>query len=832
MRRWLAIVVAFGLLGFIALAQNVGPDPNGYLLPNGWRISPVGDVIRTEDLILRISMAPDGRSVVALHSGFNPHGLVVIDADSREVVQRVPIPSSWYGLAWSPKGDRLFVSGGGCCRDPHKGPSPAPIWVFSYDSGKLSEKPVAQWTDGRSAEATYWSALVHHPHENRLYAADRNSNLITVFDTTSGRPIASVPTERQPYDLLLTPDGSRLYVSNMSSDTIFALDAATLESVASVRVGGNNGEMALSPDGRLFVACSKDNTVVVLDAATLRIRETIDTSLYPHSPPGTTPNALALGPDGRTLFVANADNNNVAVVDVSKPGMSFVRGFLPSGWYPSALLLDARRGRLYVGNSKGVASSPTARGQGLVAAPPVLGRRERDAPQKPAGAGTRPYGSVHTLTKGAVAIVDLGRELPRLREHTQRAMDNVPYTAERLTRAVAKPAPSIVPDRVGAGSPIRHVLYIIKENRTYDQVLGDLPQGDGDPALTIFGREITPNQHKIAQEFVLFDNLYTDGEVSSDGHQWSTAAYASDFLEKSWPSSYSRVASEETGYRSAASESPRYIWDEVLRKGLTLRMYGDDCCFTGRVTGRLRPFFAPDYGSWKARDYENARTFLKDFEQWNSEYDSTDPGRRMPNFTLMMLPEDHTYGTSPGRPTPVACVASNDWAVGMIVDRISRSRYWKETAIFIIEDDAQEGPDHVDARRTTGFVISPWVKRRTVDHTLYTTSSMLRTMELLLGLQPLSQYDAAAHPMYAAFSDQVDLTPFTHEKPRVNVDQFNQAAAWGAQDSLAMDFSEVDRTPMFELNEIVWKSIRGPDSQMPAPRSRFHRALRTQRLPQ
>ncbi len=794
----------------VALSQSPGPVDGGYLLPNGWRISPVGEVLRTEDLILRITMSPDGRSVIALHSGFNPHGLVVIDAESRRVLQKIRIPSSWYGMAWSPDGGRLFVSGGGCCRDARKGPSPAPIYVYRYQAGRLSEQPVAQLTDARPAAETYWSALVHHPAEPRLYAADRNSNRIIVFDTSTGKPVASAPTGNLPYDLLISKDGSRLYVSNIAGETVDVLDSNTLKTLLSARVGGNNGEMALSDDGRLFVACSKGNSVAVLDAATLRMRESIVTSLVPHSPPGTTPNALALSRNGKMLFVANADNNNVAVIDTSERGASEVRGFLPSGWYPSALLLDGTRGRLYVGNSKGIASSATARVHG------------EGAGQRRSASGNRPDGSVHTLTKGAITIVDLPRELPRLARHTARAIANVPYKAEQLTRAAAKTEPSVVPDRVGIGSPIKHVLYIIKENRTYDQVLGDLPQGNGDPALAIFGRDVTPNQHKLAEEFVLFDNLYCDGEVSSDGHQWSTAAYASDLLEKSWPASYSRLASEETGYRSAASLAPRYIWDEVLSKGLTLRMYGDDCCFTGNVTDRLRPYIAPDYGSWKARDYENARTFLRDLAQSEKHFDSKDPAVRMPNFTLMMLPEDHTYGTSPGRPTPVACVASNDWALGMIVEGIARSRYWNETAIFVIEDDAQEGPDHVDARRTIGFVISPWVKRRNVDHTQYTTSSMLRTMELLLGLHPLSQYDAAATPMYRAFANQPDPSQYRAEPPRVEVDRYNHSSAWGARESLAMDFGEVDRTPMFELNEIVWKSVRGADSEMPAPRSRFH----------
>jgi hypothetical protein len=222
------------------------------------------------------------------------------------------------------------------------------------------------------------------------------------------------------------------------------------------------------------------------------------------------------------------------------------------------------------------------------------------------------------------------------------------------------------------------------------------------------------------------------------------------------------------------------------------------------------------------RDPDNARTFIAELDEYDKNYDSIDPEKRLPNYMVMSLGEDHTVGTRPGRPTPRAAVASNDYAVGMIVDRITRSPYWKETAIFVIEDDAQDGPDHVDARRTIGLVVSPYTKRKALDSTLYTTSSMLRTIELLLGLPPMTQYDAAATPMYASFMDKADLTPYTHMKPLIDTNELNSVRAWGARESLAMDFSEYDRTPMFALNEIVWKSVKGPNSEMPLPVRRFH----------
>jgi YVTN family beta-propeller protein len=793
-------------------AQRPGSSPDGYLLPTGWRLTPLGQAVATEDMILKMLPTPDGLAAVATLGGYNANGLAVVDAEQGKLRQFVQLPSAWLGLAWDAAGSRLFASGGGCCRRPERGPSPAPIYAFAWKQGRLEEKPVATFTDPlRKGEDTFWTGIAYDSGSNRLYAANRNTNEIVAFDTTSGAVTARWPSDWHPYELLFDAANHKLYFTNISSDTLAVIDTASGTRVGSVAVCDNPNDMALHADGRLFVACANDNNVTVVDAGALSVIERIVTSLHPNAPEGSTPNSLLLDAGRKVLLAANADNNSVAVIDIAKRSQSVVRGFLPTGWYPSSLAF-ARGGRsLLVGNSKGLSGVATPFGIGIPQA------RAR----KSTGSGVV-KGSVHTLTKGAVTIVDFPNAVRDLVRHTKQTMANSPYSDQRLAAAPKPPQPSIVPERVGAGSPIKHVLYIIKENRTYDQVLGDLPQGNGDPELTLFGREVTPNEHKIAEEFVLFDNLYCSGEVSSDGHQWSTAAYATDWVEKNWPPSYSGRGLETPANRGFGSLPPSgYIWDAVLRKGLTLRLYGDDCCYVGGAEDRIRKYFAPNYGSWKARDYQNAATFIADLDRFDAAYDSADPWQRLPNFTLMMLPEDHTYGTSPGRPTPTACVASNDLALGRIVERVSHSRYWKETAIFVIEDDAQEGPDHVDARRTIGFVISPYTKRKSLDSTLYTTASMLRTMELLLGLPPLSQYDAGAAAMFNAFSEKLDLTPYDHEKARVNVDEMNQAAAWGARESLAMDFREVDRTPMRALNEIIWKSVRGPNARMPAPKSRF-----------
>jgi len=376
------------------------------------------------------------------------------------------------------------------------------------------------------------------------------------------------------------------------------------------------------------------------------------------------------------------------------------------------------------------------------------------------------------------------------------------------------------------------VIYVIRENRTYDQVLGDLPGANGDPSLTIFGEKVTPNAHALAKQYGIFDNFYADGEVSVDGHAWSTSAYATDFNEKMWPANY--------GGHSKVSRAPAffpaggYLWDLARAKGLTYRSYAESAVLSDDgKTMRAAPgvdgligHVSPDYLGWgrNVRDTENLKVFLREFDAFEAAFDSTDPSQRLPNFTVMHMGEDHARGTKPGAFTPTASVANNDWALGQLVDRVSRSKYWAQTAIFVVEDDAQDGADHVDARRTVALAISPYSRLGKVDSTLYSTSSMVRSIELLLGLPPMSQYDAAATPLYAAFGDKPDLTPYTAIAPLVDVNAKNLATAWGAEESAKMNFAEVDRAPMRLLNEIIWRSVKGADSPMPSPIHRY-RAL-------
>jgi YVTN family beta-propeller protein len=790
-------------------------------LPTGWRITPAGKVIATTgDLVTNLAVSPDGRIVVAVNSGFLPHGLTVFDAKTHRQIQHVDLKSTWLGMTWSPDGGTLYVSGGNASGSKNKANPDAAIYEFTYADGCLSEKPTAELRETIDPKLVWWSGVAYLPARHWLYAANRGTGTgpsdVVVFDTKTRGIVTRIPVETTPYQTVLTPDGRDLFVSNWSSESVSVIDTGANKVVRTLHVGVNPNDMKLSSDGRLFVACSNDNTVYVIDTHTLQVIERLSTTLTPLAPEGATPDALAIDNTRKLLYIANADNNSVAVAHIENRAHSTVVGFIPTGWYPSALALADRDSMLFIADGKGDGGhanpkgphSPLASGQSY----------ERGDDQY--------IGVIETGSIEALPVTSLKTELPRW---THEVTENTPYNDSLLSEARPPQEPTVIPQRVGESSPIQHIIYIIKENRTYDQVFGDLPHSNGDPSLTLFGEKVTPNQHALAKEYVTLDNLYCDGEVSVPGHSWSNSAYATDFNEKQWPTEYADRSSGSYQVR-AMVPAAGHLWDLAKRKGLTYRSYGE---YAARASDGTAMEAAPgseglvghvskDYGKGLGeRDTNRVAVFLRDFKDYEANYDSPDPGKRLPNFVVMSMPEDHTRGTVPGAFTPVAMVANNDYAIGQLVDAVSHSRDWPTTAIFLIEDDAQDGADHVDARRTVGLVISPYVKRGVVDSTLYSTSSMVRSMELLLGLPPMSQYDAAAMPMYASFGAMPDTTPFNVMQPLVDVNAKNTKDSYAAKDSAKMDFSDVDRAPMHALNEIIWKSVKGADSTMPPPVHRF-----------
>ena len=610
------------------------------------------------------------------------------------------------------------------------------------------------------------------------------------------RQQTSVKTGYRPYGVVFAPDGKVLAVSNWGDRSVSLFDATSLRETARIAVGSHPNEMVWSKNSRLFVADSGSNDVKVIEGNT--VIETIRTSLEPKAPVGSTPDALTLSADGRRLYVANADNNNVAVVDVSNREESRVLGFIPTGWYPTALAISPNGREIYVGTGKGMGFRNNYPAQTVL---------QQQSPNP-----KTPYDYIGAILSGHVSVVGLP-DARQLAAYTKQAIANVPVAASYVDSAYAARIQREVFPK------IRHILYIIRENRTYDQVFGDLAAGNGDPKLVLFGKQVTPNAHALARTLVTLDNLYCDGEVSEDGHQWSDAAYATDFAEKAWTNSYSRRSEPEADERLMASPAG-YIWDACTRKHLTVRTYGEMTNFVSspdtepevKGVGSLQGNVSMEWMRVKSkggRDTEKAAVFIQELRSAEATGD-------WPGFMVMSLGEDHTRGLAPGALTPTAMVASNDLALGQIVQAVSHSRFWKETAIFVIEDDAQNGPDHVDAHRTVGLVVSPWVKRGIVDSTMYTTSSYLRTMELMLGLPPMTQFDAAATPMYASFTPEPSFDAIDVIGPEVDLMARNPSTGPGAQASLKLDFSDYDRADPDELNRILWAALR-PGETMPAP---------------
>jgi len=784
-----------------SVRMRPGLLPKDNLLFNGWGITPAGEPVAISDMPLKFLVSPDQKALLAVSGGYNDTGLTLLDLKDGQVIQFLPLPQVWNGLAFSKDGRRIFVAGG----------DSGVIHIFNYAAGKAT--PADSVKPAPDALGTVLGSIAVHPTTGRLYVCNEGNHEVWVLNPDTLALEARIAAGQHPHSGVMGADNRHLYVSNWGSRSVSLIDTETNRRVRDFTVGLRPNDMTLAPDGRLFVACAGDNTVHVIQTRTLeeeavpasparrlwdKTREIISTSLYPQSPEGSTPDAVAVSADGKALFIANADNNSVMVVDISNPNTSVVNGFIPVGWYPTAVALSPDDQTLFVANGKGLSS------------------RANVPPQRPDPRKLHrppPFDHIGRTLQGAVSVIPRP-DAPQMAAYTEQVRRNSPYTPETLRRVGMK-SNSVIPDEVGQPCPIKYVLYIIKENRTYDQILGAFkdakgrPAGNGDPNLVMFGEEVTPNHHQLARDYVLLDNLYCNGEVSVDGHSWCDAAIATDFNQRSWIMSYSKHG-RLPGNEEMENPAAGYLWDLCQRHGVSYKNYGEGA---QRVASVNR-------GTWTGeRDMDKV-------QHWIDDLHAAERTGTLPRFTIMSLGENHTRGTTPGAFTPDACVASNDLGLGKIVAAATRSRFWKEMAIFVIEDDAQNGPDHVDAHRTVGFVISPWCKRGFVDSTLYTTASMIRTMELILGLPPLTQYDAGATPMFNCFRKTAKLTAYHPLTPKVDLSARNTAKSPFALQSQQMDWSEYDRIPEDELNRILWFVTKGPDVPYPAP---IHRAVFTQR---
>jgi YVTN family beta-propeller protein len=798
MKRFLPVAaLALSQLASPAQAQrptNTGRADN-ILLPNGWSLTPAGTALALGDLPLNMQLAPGGKLLAVSNNGQGKQSIQLIDPATEQTLDERPIGKAWYGLAFSAKGDKLYASGGNdniILAYPTAGRklgAPDTLRLGpAWPKAKIS--PVGIAVDGAG---------------QRLYTVTKEDNALYVLDLQTGRTLSRVGLGHEAYGCLLSKDEKTLYITLWGGDKLLAYDRATGRVRAELATGSHPNELIQSRDGRyLFVANANDNSVSVVDARSWKVLETISTSLYPTRLTGSTTNGLALAPNGQTLYIANADNNCLAVLDVSKPGHSAAKGFIPTGWYPTCVRTQGSK--VLVANGKGFSSLANPNGPQPVKKTDTSGYQTGSVER-------REVQYIGSLFKGTLSFIPAPNEA-RLKAYSRQVYANTPFTktSEKLALGAAG---NPVPRRAGEPSPIKHVFYIIKENRTYDQILGDVREGEGDSSLCIFPRKVTPNHHALAREFVLLDNFYVNAEVSADGHNWSTAAYATDYVEKSWPISYGgRGGSYDyEGTRKIAYPRDGFIWDYCQRAGLTYRTYGEFAENGKTSLKSLRGHVCP-----KAPGFDMDVPDVERVRIWAQDFDSLLARNAVPQFSTIRLSNDHTSGQRLGKVSPVSAVADNDLALGQLVEHIAASSVWGESAIFVLEDDAQNGPDHIDAHRSPAFVISPYVRRNAVDHTLYTTAGLMRTMELLLGLPPMSQYDAAARPLFGLFQATPNLARYQAKANQVPLNIRNMAHNRSAERSAKFDFAHEDAVPDLDLNEVVWKAVKGEEATMPAPR--------------
>jgi DNA-binding beta-propeller fold protein YncE len=767
---------------------------NQVSLANGWKLSPVGKLLPLGDLPLNIAVSPSGKLLAVTNNGQSTQSIQLVDAKQMKTMDSVVIGKSWLGLTFSKDGKTLYASGGN------------DNWIirFKIKANKLEVydtivigKP---WPEKISI-----AGIAVDDKQQLLYAVTKENNSLYVVDLKAKKVQKQVPLGGEGYTCLLSKDNKMLFVSCWGCDKVILYDTQQQAITGSIPVGDNPNDICITNNGEsLFVSNANDNSVSVISMEEKKVVEVLNSALYPNSPSGSTANSLALSDDEKTLYIANADNNCLAVFDVGKPGKSFSKGFIPTAWYPTCVRVVGND--IFIANGKGLSSKPNPLG------PSPESNKERVERHKDLDLKNTKVQYIGGLFYGALQLVATPDE-NQLAVYSQAVYNNVPYKKDsEMVFAVEEGNP--VPSKVGEKSPIKYVFYIIKENRTYDQVLGDIPEGNGDPNLVLFGEDVTPNQHALARQFVLLDNFYVDGEVSADGHNWTMGAYATDYLEKNWPTSYGGRGGSYPGEgQREIANNKLFLWDLCKKYEVSYRSYGefisDDK--TPNIPA-LKDHFCENYVGWDMSIRDTVR-----FGWWKKDFEELLTAGNVPQFNSIRFGNDHTEGLKLGRPTPKAHAADNDLAVGMFVDYLSHSPIWNESVVIILEDDAQNGPDHVDAHRTTAYIAGGFVKQGFVDHTMYSTSSALRTIELILGLPPMSQYDAAAEPMWRCFEKTASHPPFDALPNLVDLNLKNTAETSMSRLSETFDFSVEDRIPDDQFNKIIWAAIKGMDSPCPAP---------------
>jgi YVTN family beta-propeller protein len=782
---------------FIALlfiGQKAYLQTTKTVLPNGWTLSPIGKQLPLGDLPLNIVVSADKSMLAVTNNGQSYQSIQLFDTKADTQLAIINVEKSWYGLAFTSDNNFLYASGGNDNR------------ILKYDVSKKSLKLVDSIYLGKPWPVQISPAgLCLDEEKNIMYVVTKEDNSLYTVDLSTKKS-TRFPLESEAYSCILSKDKKQLYITLWGADRLLVFNTESKKVITKLAVGDNPNELLLTKDGKyLYVANSNDNSVSVVNTQNLKIVEVLNAALYPNAPNGSSTNGLALSEDEKQLYIANASNNCLSVFNVQEKGFSKGLGFIPVGWYPTNVKVINKK--LYVSNAKGLTSLANPKG------PAPTMKYEEVIYQKGDTIRREDIQYIGGLFKGTLSVFPVPNT-KKLASLTKLVYENTPYTKEKELEAngeIGNP----IPMKVGDKSPIKHVFYIVKENRTYDQVLSDLPGGNGDTSLLLFGRKYTPNQHAVCEQFVLLDNFYVDAEVSADGHNWSTAAYANDYTEKNWPTSYGGRGGnyDFEGQKRVAYPKGGFIWDHCLRAGITFRSYGEFADDYKANIPVLEGKICKTFTSWDESVPDTTR-----FKQWKHDFDSLLAINQVPQLNTLRFINDHTEGLSTGRKTPFAHVADNDYAVGLFIEYLSKSSIWDSSAVFILEDDAQNGPDHVDAHRSTAYVAGGYVKRGYVDHTMYSTSGMLRTIELILGMPPMSQYDAAAEPMWRCFNKTADKKQFKSIKPNINLNEINTVTSANSKMSDSFDFTKEDRAPDLAFNKIIWQAVRGENSEMPAPK--------------
>lgn len=807
----------------------VGPQPDGSILvPTNQLLRPAGFQIQFQGRPVDLALSPNGKWLAVL----NINSMELIRVKDRTIVQRLRIKSggSYNGITFSKDGKKIFVSQ---ARDY--------TLIAEMDKDNvLTWKDKIVFAKPKIGGHPVPGGIVLDKENRKLYTTLNRSNSLAVV-RLSNKSIKKIPVGVAPYEVVLYSN-EKAYVSNWggrqpeededsykssgsevlidtktgiaNNGTVSVVDLKAGKEIKTIKVGLHPNAMVFSPDKKkLYVACANSDIVSVIDTKIDKVINEISVRMSKDLPFGSAPNALAISKDGTRLYVANGTDNAVCVIKLNDNNK--LLGFIPTGWYPGALQFDKNEKFLIVANTKGIGS-----------------RNMR---------ADRPGYNTHNHM-GTISVISTPNE-KQLVKMTKTVKENNSFASmlEKINRKNGSTNKVAVPKYPGQTSYFKHVVYIIKENRTYDQVFGDMPQGNGDSSLVMFGREVTPNHHALAEEFVLMDNYYCSGVLSADGHQWTDEAYVTDYLEKffgDFPRSYPFDGDDPLAYSPTG-----FIWDNVLKHNLTYRNYGEFIAGVVEPKGatfteiyqdfinggnkikiraksnlpQMKPYTCPTYIGWpiSVPDVYRASEFIRELK----EFEKND---NFPNLIIMLLPNDHTSGTSPGYQTPNASVADNDLALGQIVEAISHSKFWDETCILVTEDDPQAGLDHVDGHRTVGLVISPYTKRHQVVSTNYTQINMFRTIENILGIPPLNQFDLAAEPMTDYFTNVPDFTPYNALPSNIPIDQINpelsslsgEALYW-AKKSMEQDLDDYDRIDEDTFNRILWHSVRGYDVPYP-----------------